>query len=235
MIELVALRENNLDKIVGYNRDKGGDFLHQWGGVAYHYPLTEEQLRTRLALSGRKKSYFEMFEIILDKTEMIGTMELFNIDRETRRATMGRFLIAEEYRGRGYAGQALKAMFRIAKNLYHIEELRLNVYEFNVNAQHCYEKAGFVFESLTEDVKTPKWSFYTYLIELYALDIEAGKRILPDLQPDFIPDEEETAPKSVGSGEEENRGENGNAGPFAQSLAAEEEQPTDTSTQAAGD
>lgn len=186
MLELIPLRNDNFAKLVEYHKQKDADFLKQWSGLGYYHPLTERQLsdRHKLSLQCKKNSDFITFEIILDKTLFIGTIELFHMDRSTLRATMGRFLLFDEYRGKGYAQQALRALFRIAKNLYGIEELRLNVYEYNVSAQKCYEKAGFVFESLTEDIHTPKWSYYTYLAELYAMDIETGERLLPELTPD---------------------------------------------------
>ncbi len=193
MVELVPLRKQNYAKLVEYNKDKGADFLRQWSGLGYHYPLTVEQLTARQALSlqVKKNSDFITYEIILDKTYFIGTVELFHIDKKTLRATMGRFLLFDAYRGKGLGGEVLRAVFRIAKNLYGIEELRLNVYEYNVSAQRCYEKAGFEFESLTEDAVTPKWSSYCYVAELYAMDIETGERTLPDLTPELLPDDEE--------------------------------------------
>ena len=192
MIELFPLRKENFAKLVEYNMDKGTDFLQQWSGLGYHYPLSEQQLAARHALSlqCRKNSNFITFEIILDKTYFIGTIELFEIDRDTLRAVLGRFLLFDAYRGKGLGTEVLRAVFRIAKNLYHIEELRLNVYEFNVSAQRCYERAGFVFESLTENAATPKWSYYTYVAELYAIDIETCKRILPELVPELLPDDD---------------------------------------------
>ncbi len=193
MVKLVPLRKENYAKLVEYNKDKGADFLRQWSGLGYHYPLTVEQLAARQALSlqFKKISDFITYEIILDKTYFIGTVELFHIDKKTLRATMGRFLLFDAYRGKGLGGEVLRAVFRIAKNLYGIEELRLNVYEYNVSAQRCYEKAGFEFESLTEDTATPKWSSYCYVAELYAMDIETGERTLPDLTPELLPDEDE--------------------------------------------
>lgn len=194
MIELLPMREGNLAKIVEWNKGKGADFLRQWSGQAYYYPLTEEQLKNRLDYAARKESNVRMFEVILDKALMIGTMELFDIDKGTLRATMGRFLITEEYRGKGHGLPAIREMFKTAKERYHIEELRLHVFEFNIAAQHCYEKAGFVFESLTPNHQEPKWSGYTYLAELYAMDTETGTRTLPDLQPEYIPEKGEPLP-----------------------------------------
>ncbi len=195
MIELLPLHESSLHYIVAWNEGKDIDFLRQWAGPsAYSYPLTEEQLKTRLDYSKRRQSDFAMYEIILDRETMIGTVELFAIDRETLRATMGRFLLGEEYRGKGYGQEAIKALFRIAKDYYKIEELRLNVFEYNVAAQKCYEKAGFVFESFKQDPQNPKWNLYSYVAELYAIDIETGKRTLPELAPEYIPDVEEAPP-----------------------------------------
>ncbi len=203
MVELVPLRKQNYAKLVEYNKDKGADFLRQWSGLGYHYPLTVEQLSARQALSlqHKKNSDFITYEIILDKTYFIGTVELFHIDKKTLRATMGRFLLFDAYRGKGLGGEVLRAVFRIAKNLYGIEELRLNVYEYNVSAQRCYEKAGFEFESLTEDAITPKWSSYCYVAELYAMDIETGERILPALTPELLPDDEEQTSEEQGAEE----------------------------------
>ncbi len=209
MIELVPLRKQNYTKLVEYNKDKDADFLRQWAGLGYHYPLTVEQLAARQALSlqHKKNSDFITYEIILDKTYLIGTVELFHIDKKTLRATMGRFLLFDEYRGKGLGGETLRAVFRIAKNLYGIEELRLNVYEYNVSAQRCYEKAGFEFESLTEDPITPKWSSYCYVAELYAMDIETGERTLPDLTPELLPDDEEQETEEQGAEEQPNQSE----------------------------
>lgn len=209
MIELVPLRKQNYTKLVEYNKDKDADFLRQWAGLGYHYPLTVEQLATRqtLSLQHKKNSDFITYEIILDKTYLIGTVELFHIDKKTLRATMGRFLLFDEYRGKGLGGETLRAVFRIAKNLYGIEELRLNVYEYNVSAQRCYEKAGFEFESLTEDPITPKWSSYCYVAELYAMDIETGERTLPDLTPELLPDDEEQETEEQGAEEQPNQSE----------------------------
>ncbi|SDN68600.1 GNAT family N-acetyltransferase [Acetanaerobacterium elongatum] len=192
MIELLPLQEENLHYIVEWNNDKGSNFLCQWAGPsAYSYPITEQQIKTRLEYSKRKQSDFKMYQIMLDHNTMIGTVELFNIEKHALRATMGRFLLAEEYRGKGYGQQAIKAVFRIAKNLLGLEELRLNVFEYNIAAQKCYEKSGFVFDSIREDPKNPKWNLYSYVIELYAIDIETGKRLLPDVQPEYKPEQDE--------------------------------------------
>lgn len=195
MIELLPLEEDNLHTIVEWNNDKGSDFLCQWAGPStYSYPITEQQIKTRLEYSKRKQSDYKMYQIVLDRNTMIGTIELFDIDKVALRATMGRFLLAEGYRGKGYGQQAIKAIFRIAKNLLGLEELRLNVYEFNIAAQKCYEKAGFAFEGIKEDAKNARWNRYSYGIELYAIDIETGRRVLPDLQPEYRPEPGEPPP-----------------------------------------
>jgi hypothetical protein len=57
-----------------------------------------------------------MYQIMLDHNTMIGTVELFNIEKHALRATMGRFLLARNTAERLRAA-GIKAVFRIAKNL----------------------------------------------------------------------------------------------------------------------
>lgn len=140
MIEIVDLTGEDASHIVKWNRGTDADFLQQWSGRGYHYPITEEAIKDRIEQS--KDSSYRVYKIINEK-EIIGTIELMNIDEVGKKATVGRFLLAPEYRGKGYGTKALACFVREIFLHTNLELLDLYVFKFNTTAIHCYEKVGF--------------------------------------------------------------------------------------------
>ena len=182
MVGLRMLEQKDFAALVQWNKDKGADFLTQWsGGTAYYYPLRETQLATRLDYSKRKHSDFHMFAVENDG-ELVGAVEIFNINMEDKTATMGRFILREDCRGKGIGCEAVKAVCHTAKKSYLVEVLYLYVYEYNISAQKCYEKAGFELDEIIPNEQNLKWTRYRYIIELYAYDTETWQRTIPQVE-----------------------------------------------------
>ena len=170
MIRLELIKKEDLYKIVEWNRNKSANDLVQWAGPLYEYPLTLSQVE-KYFLDEKNKEVVDtyIYKIISISTEeIIGTVELREVDRENKIARVCRFLIGEEKeRGRGIGALALKEILRSGFEDREFEKITLGVFDFNKGAVRCYEKVGFVIEKLLKDVRKAKdgyWSLYEMAI-----------------------------------------------------------------------
>ena len=141
MICVTPLEKKDVNCIVAWNAGKDADFLTQWAGRGYRYPLTETQITERLPTN--TGTNYKIYGIILDGI-IIGTIELMKIDLNTGRATIGRYLLDPAKIGKGYGTEALKLFVKYVFAEMPLTALELNVFDFNKAAIRCYEKAGFI-------------------------------------------------------------------------------------------
>lgn len=134
------LRAEDIHNVVAWNEGQDADFLLQWAGPGYTWPLDAAQLEQRLAAS--QDADWRMFRILLNGA-MIGYFELMQMDRQARTAVFGRFILKEELRGLGYGGRALGQVLRMAFTKMRLKSLRLSVFAWNEDAVQCYKRAGF--------------------------------------------------------------------------------------------
>ena len=166
MIRLDFLEREDLDKIIEWNVGKSADYLLQWAGPMYNYPLTLKQLEEYFLKDVKKDdSNIFAYKILLTETgEIIGTIELREIDRENRIGKVGRFLIGiENIRGRGIGVRVLKEIMRIGFEDLKFEKITLGVFDFNHSAIKCYENAGFKKEKYIENARKSSagyWNLY---------------------------------------------------------------------------
>ena len=166
MIRLELIKKEDLNKIVEWNRNKSADDLLQWAGPLYQYPLTLSQIE-RYFLDEESKEVVDtyIYKIVSISTrDIIGTVELREVDQENKVARVCRFLIGEEKeRGNGIGALALKEILRIGFEDKSFEKITLGVFDFNKCAVKCYEKVGFTIEKLLKDARKAKdgyWSLY---------------------------------------------------------------------------
>ncbi|WP_346913133.1 GNAT family protein [Clostridium sp.] len=166
MIRLELIKKEDLYKIVEWNRNKSADDLLQWAGPLYEYPLTLSQVE-KYFLDEENKEVVDtyIYKIVTISTgDIIGTVELREVDRENNIARVCRFLIGEEKeRGNGIGALALREILRIGFEDKSYEKITLGVFDFNKGAVRCYEKVGFVIEKLLKDARKAKdgyWSLY---------------------------------------------------------------------------
>ena len=136
MLELAPLSREALQSVLDWNRGTSPQFLRQWSGWSFCYPLTWEQLESRLEDADACG-----FQITLSG-KIIGMAELMRIDRRERSATVGHFLLDPAYTGRGYGTCALENLKKLAMQL-GVKRLYLHVFADNRPALRCYEKANF--------------------------------------------------------------------------------------------
>jgi RimJ/RimL family protein N-acetyltransferase len=166
MINLEPLQKEDFKKIIKWNEGKSADFLLQWSGPFYKYPLTQEQFDSYYDnyISKEKGTLF-VFKIIYKETnEMVGTIELDIKDRVNGIARVARFLIGEEsLRGKGIGREALKEVIRFGFEELNLNKVTLGAFDFNKSAIRCYEIVGFKIEELKEKYRKAEngwWNLY---------------------------------------------------------------------------
>ncbi|MFZ5966223.1 MAG: GNAT family N-acetyltransferase [Bacillota bacterium] len=170
MIKLDLLEKEDLKKIIEWNTNKSADDLLLWAGPIYNYPLTLAQVESYFLNEVKKdNSNIFVYKIRLVNTDqVIGTVELREMDKNNKIGRIGRFLIGEEKnRGKGIGKKVLKEVLRIGFEDMKFEKITLGVFDFNQSAIKCYESAGFSKERLLENARkssTDYWNLYEMAI-----------------------------------------------------------------------
>ncbi|MDD7793296.1 GNAT family N-acetyltransferase [Clostridium sp. 'White wine YQ'] len=164
-MKLELMNKDDFYKIVDWNKDKSGDFLLQWAGPSYTYPITIVQIEDHYFNEvQRKDSNAFIYKIIGDGDEVIGTIELRETDKVNKVGRVCRFLIGEEkVRGKGIGAKALNEVLRIGFEEMGFKKITLGVFDFNIRAIKCYEKVGFKKEKFMENSRKASngyWNLY---------------------------------------------------------------------------
>ena len=81
--------------------------------------------------------------VTLNEDKLIGSISLENIDHTNRRATLGIFIGDREEREKGYGTEAIRLILDYGFNYLNLNNINLDVMEFNDRAIACYKKCGF--------------------------------------------------------------------------------------------
>lgn len=84
-----------------------------------------------------------MFILQLKNGTNIGTIALYNIDIPSRTAILGRVLLLNEFRGKGYAEEAVKLIYELAFDQLRLYKIKVEVYLTNLDAISIYSRVGF--------------------------------------------------------------------------------------------
>ena len=166
MIRLEYITRDDFIKVLDWNKNTMPEFLLQWAGPMFEYPLTEEQLDTYFSRGvNEQDSDTFVYKIVeTENNQCVGMIELGEIDIRNKSGRVGRFLIGEQdFRGRGTGQLVLKTIIGIGFEKLGLHRISLGVFDFNQLAIRCYEKVGFVKEGLLRDsrkVGNSYWSLY---------------------------------------------------------------------------
>jgi RimJ/RimL family protein N-acetyltransferase len=135
-IYLKPISERDIEMLRLWRNHYGTDFF----SADY---ITKEQQRQWYShyMDSAGRDY--MWVIISKTGEPSGTIALYNITISDRHATLGRVLVLEEYRGRGYMEEAVKLVTDYAFNVLRLYKITLSVYLDNAKALAVYSNAGF--------------------------------------------------------------------------------------------
>lgn len=143
MIELQYFERSDFKQLIEWIDSP--QFLLQWSGPAFQYPLSENQLEKYMEHSNEDDADTLIYKVLDRETRcVIGHISLGEIDRQNRSARIGKVLVGDEsVRGKGIGGHMMQAILRVAFEELNLHKVSLGVFDFNYSAIACYEKVGF--------------------------------------------------------------------------------------------
>lgn len=149
LIKLEPLKRSDFKQLINWIDSE--EFLIQWSGNAFTYPLNEEQLEKYIESENTLA-----FKVIDEESkEVIGHISLGQIDNINKSARIGKVLVGDtKMRGRSIGKHMMKAVLHIAFEELKLHRVTLGVYDFNTSAISCYGKIGFVKEGLLRSQKS---------------------------------------------------------------------------------
>jgi len=141
------------------------EFLLQWAGRGFSYPLDEAQLTSLIKKTSEGDPSLLAFTPVISKTgEALGHVQLSSINRTDRSAAIARVLVGPKIlRNRGLGRKIMEAVLQVGFEKLSLHRIYLNVFDFNHNAIACYEHLGFQREGLLRDtvrVGNKYWSHF---------------------------------------------------------------------------
>lgn len=121
---------------------------------------------------------YNFFIVTLDKDKLIGTIGLENYDGINRTATLGIFIGDKEYRSQGYGAEAIKLILDYGFNYLNLNNIKLDIVEFNKRAIACYKKCGFKEAGRRRKCKYIDGKYYDKLMMDILREEFTGKYIL---------------------------------------------------------
>lgn len=123
-------------EIYDWNNGKDADFLKQWAGQGFTYPITEKQI-----IEDAEKC-FAVF-MIYQEEYLVGTIAILRIDEKIGSGYLGHFLLNPEKTGKGHGTHIMQDFLMFCFGVLKLKELSLRVYSFNLPALKCYQNNGF--------------------------------------------------------------------------------------------
>lgn len=94
-------------------------------------------------LDKNSKGQMKFMIVRLEDDIAIGTISLDSICHINRRATLGIFIGDKSGRNKGYGTEAIRLILDYGFNYLNLNNIKLDVLEFNQRALACYKKCGF--------------------------------------------------------------------------------------------
>ncbi|KKK39095.1 aminoglycoside adenylyltransferase [Mesobacillus campisalis] len=151
MIKLRFFERSDFQQLINWMESP--EFLSQWGGPVFSFPLTEQQLEDYLENANHHHSRALVYSVLEKETgSVIGHISLGHIDRNNKSARVGKVLVGDaKVRGKGIGLRMMKEILKVAFEELELHRVSLGVFDFNASAIACYEKAGFKKEGLIRD------------------------------------------------------------------------------------
>ena len=157
-VMLRLLEEEDATNIVKYYNDY--DFKKNLDAVI-PFSLTEEVefIKNTWKWKNEAKSYIFGIEELETKT-LIGSCGINDVNWINKSGVLGIGIWIKNKQNRGYGADATKTILKFAFRDLGFHSIRLNVYSFNENAFHVYEKIGFKQIGKSRESKYHNGKFY---------------------------------------------------------------------------
>jgi RimJ/RimL family protein N-acetyltransferase len=160
-IRLRSFVRADFDRLVAHAESP--EFLYQWSGPLFTFPLDQAQLERYLLTAVGHPPTTRLFTAVDDTGAPVGHIELTRIDRYNRCASVARVLVFSGYRGQGVGREVLSQALRVGFGELELHRIELFVFDFNQAAVRAYQHAGMTIEGRLRDVRrvgNTFWSVY---------------------------------------------------------------------------
>lgn len=161
-MELIEFQPEHFGDLIKSVRSP--EFLLQWGGPTFQFPLTVGQLKLY------KESKGQYVFTVIEQDKFAGHISIRH-DERNEGARIGKVLVQEEMRGQGLGEQIVRKACEFAFNELKCHKVSLGVFEFNKSAIRSYEKVGFQIEGILRDARKSGENYWT-LVEMGLLKSE---------------------------------------------------------------
>jgi RimJ/RimL family protein N-acetyltransferase len=121
-----------------------GEFMQQWCGGTFKFPLDESQLENYINGAEETPPVRYVYKSVDSDTDShVGNITLEFKNNIERAAAITCVIVDEKYRGEGIASFMIRDVLNTAFRELDYESVYLNVFNFNKSAIKCYESAGF--------------------------------------------------------------------------------------------
>lgn len=135
MIRLDKFTTNDYANLISWIDSE--ELLIQIAGRQMSFPVTAEQLD--ISQADKNRNAFSIIDTATGRS--IGHCELYIMESTVK---IDRLLIGDpSMKGKGLCSEIIKLLLEYGFNILHRQEIELNVFDWNVAAIRCYEKAGF--------------------------------------------------------------------------------------------
>jgi RimJ/RimL family protein N-acetyltransferase len=113
------------------------------------HSLNETESFLTMVLEGKEQN--QKHFVIADKEteEYIGQIDLIKIDWKNRVAEMGIVIGRKDLLGKGFGSEAIRLLQSFVFQQLNLNRLQLFLHDYNIRAQRCYIKCGFIEEGRT--------------------------------------------------------------------------------------
>lgn len=138
--ERVYLSPRSLEDVEKYTEWMNDFRITDYTGRS-HQSMTLEAEKKYLEEKIESEVAFGIIES--NENKLIGGIGLHKVNHIVRTAELGIFIGDKEYREKGYGTEAIKLILDFGFNYLNLNNIKLDVMEFNKRAQACYKKCGF--------------------------------------------------------------------------------------------
>ena len=138
--EKIYLSPKNIEDIEKYTEWMNDFRITDYTGRS-HQIISIEAEKKYLEEHINEEAVFAIIDSNEDK--LIGTIGLHRVDHVKRTATLGIFIGDKDYRGKGYGTEAIRLILDYGFNYLNLNNIKLDLIEFNERALACYKKCGF--------------------------------------------------------------------------------------------
>lgn len=137
----MPITESDFPKLISWAKSE--EFLIQWTGRTFTYPLNEKQLSAYFKLSQGSNAGRLILKAV-DGNIHVGNITVDWVFSKKNDASITCIIVGEnDYKGKGVGELIVKEAVRIAFNELNKKKIYLNVFNFNLQAIRCYKKCGF--------------------------------------------------------------------------------------------